>query len=90
MVRLRVPVTRADGHHDGRDPSEWAASERDALHSESPALVIGQPESATAKLVPQDAVLLEQVVDGRGLLAVNPASDGGQQEAEGLEGRHGG
>jgi len=30
----------------------------------------------------------DRLVDGRRLLSVDPAGDGGQQEAEGLEGRH--
>lgn len=51
-----------------------------------PALVV----SELLRVVPEHVVLLEEVVDGRGLLAVNPAGDGGQQGAEGLVGRHGG
>ena len=56
-----------------------------SLHSEAAPLVVGEPEPAATALRAEDAVLLEQVVDDRLLLAVDPARE--QKEEEGERGR---
>jgi len=50
-------------------------------------LVVGQAQTVSTELLSEDTVLLEQVVDDFLLPAVDPASEGEQQEC--LRGRHG-
>mgnify|MGYP001236474083 CR=1 FL=1 len=42
-----------------------------------------------AQLFSEHAILLEEVVDGRDLLAMEQAGDGGEEESDGPEARHG-
>jgi hypothetical protein len=53
-----------------------------SLHSEAAPLVVGEPEPAATALRAEDAVLLEQVVDDRLLLAVDPAREQEEEESE--------
>ncbi len=45
-------------------------------------VVVSQPKASGAELFLEDAVLLDEVVDGLGLVAVDPAGEGCQQELE--------
>lgn len=65
-----------------------AASERHALGGEPTALVISEAESATAELFLQNTVLLDELVDLRRLLAMDPAGDDSEQESKGLDSQH--
>ena len=51
-----------------------------ALGSEAPTLVIVEAETLPTELFLEDAVLLDEVVDRLGLLAVDPACEGGEEE----------
>jgi hypothetical protein len=51
-----------------------------ALGSKAAALVIGQPESLATELFLEDAILLDEVIDDLGLIAIDPASEGGEKE----------
>lgn len=55
-----------------------------ALHSETPAVVVGETQSPPAKPSLEDSVLLAQIVDGRLLVALDPAFDGDDQESPGM------
>ena len=57
-----------------------AASECLARRRESATLVVGQPKALAAELLLEDAVLLDHVVDGFRLMAVDPAGEGGEEE----------
>ena len=51
-----------------------------AQNSEPATLSIGQAESPATKLLPQDTILLAEVIDDRTLLAANPAGHGGNED----------
>jgi len=58
-------------------PAEFAS-----LHRESPALVLGEADALAAEQLPQDFVLLPEVVNGLLLLAVEPAGQRRDEEME--------
>ena len=66
----------------------YAVTEDFGLGRESSTLVIGESKSSAAELFLQDAVLLNEVFDGLGLVAVDPAGEGRQEELEPEEVRH--
>ena len=68
---------------DARDVAETTPTEGLSLHRQAAPLVVSEPGPAATALRAQDAVLLEQVVDGRLLLAVDPAREQKQEEASG-------
>ena len=51
---------------------------------ESPALGIDQAKRPTAQLLPEDAILLSEIVDQVFLVAVHPASDGEHEEVQSM------
>jgi hypothetical protein len=55
-----------------------------ALHGETATVVVVQAEPLTTKLFTKDAVLLHQVVDDLSLVAIHPAGEEKQEEAEGV------
>ena len=90
VVRIRplgsdeppVPCQNCLGRHDRRDLPERLLAQRLALRRETPALVIGESEAPPARLelFLEDAVLLDQIGDHAGLLAVGPRREGRQEE----------
>ena len=77
-----MPAQDRVGSHDRRDPREESAAESLALAGKATALVVGQAQTPATELLPQHAVLLDQVVDGLGLLAVDPARERGKKQPE--------
>jgi hypothetical protein len=77
-----VPTEDRVRAHDARDVPEATPTERLSLHSQAAPLVVSEPEPAATALRAQDAVLLEQVVDDRLLLAVDRAREQKQEEGE--------
>ncbi|MBK8974886.1 MAG: hypothetical protein IPM29_03085 [Planctomycetes bacterium] len=51
--------------------------------------VVGQAMAPAAELLSENTVLLDQSGDGQGLLALQPAGDGGQEKVQGLDSAHG-
>ncbi len=45
-------------------------------------LVIGESKASATELLLQDAILLDQILDDLGLMAVDPAGEGGEEELE--------
>jgi len=82
-----VPPKDGVGRHDTGDLVEALAPKELALHGQAPSLVVGQAETTASQLVAEDAVLLEQVVDGLLLVAIDQARE--QQEDEAESGRDG-
>ena len=80
-----VPAEDRVRGDDARDVPEATPTEGLSLHRQAAPLVVSEPERAGTALRAQHAVLLEQVVDGRLLLAVDPARE--QKEEEGERGR---
>src|SRR6185436_5481039 len=58
-----------------------------ALHCQAPALVVGEAEPSGSVRCAEDAVLLEQVVNDRLLLPVDPAGEEENDEGERLRQR---
>ena len=84
--RDQPPMPGQDGvrGHDRGDLLKESATQRLPLGGQPAALVVGEAEAATArlKLLLQDAVLFYEIGDRTGLATANPASEGGQKEAE--------
>ena len=86
-----VPAQDRVGCHDTGHVRQAASAENAAFHGQAAALVVGEAQPSGSVRGAEDPVLLEQVVDDRLLLPVNPARD--QQEQEGERARqrvHGG
>jgi len=72
--------------HDARDRREVTTAEDVAFHGETASLVVGQAQSSGIVHRAEYAVLLEQVVNDRLLVSIDPARE--QQQEEGERGRH--
>ena len=86
-----VPTQDGVGCHDAGDGREAATAEDLAFHGETASLVVGEAQSSGTVHRAEDTVLLEQVVNDRLLVSIDPAGE--QQEEEGERGRqrvHGG
>ena len=86
-----VPPQDRVGCHDAGDGREATTAEDVAFHGEAASLVVGQAQPSGTVRGAEDPVLLEQVVNDRLLLSIDPAGE--QQEEEGERGRqrvHGG
>ncbi len=68
-----MPAHDGVGRHDGRHTVQQAAPELLAFCSESPALVVVQPELPTLQLLFEDPVLLDEVIDRALRHAPHPA-----------------
>ena len=73
----RTPPVNADrvGCHDPGHNRQAASAENDTFHGQAAALVVGEAHPSGSVGGAENSVLLEQVVDDRRLLAVNPARD---------------
>ena len=74
-----MPPQDRVGCHDGRHLPEEPATELLALGREAPALIVRQPEAPSLQLLPENMVLLDQVLDDLLLVAVDPSSEGLEQ-----------
>ena len=84
-----VPAQDRVRRDDGGDPR--LRSRRPsalALCCEPSALVVVQPEAFAAELLFEDAILLDQVVDGLGLVSVDPTGEGREEKLKAEEVRH--
>ena len=71
-------VRRDDACHLTQDPpAEFLAS-----HRESTALGVGQAKRSRTKVLPEDAILLPEIVDAIFLVAIHPASQGQHDEVQ--------
>ena len=71
-------VRRDDACHLTQDPpAEFLAS-----HRESTALGVGQAKRSRTKMLPEDAILLPEIVDAIFLVAIHPASQGQHEEVQ--------
>jgi hypothetical protein len=48
------------------------------LGGQAPALTVGEPQSSSAELFSQNAILLAQIVNDEQLMLVHPGGDGDQ------------
>jgi hypothetical protein len=70
-----VPAHDRVGRDDGGDSVEKSATQLLPLRSEASLLVVRQPKLPPLELLFEDAVLLEEVLDGALLLSVDPAGE---------------
>ncbi len=86
LLRDEPPVPSQDrlGRDDRGELVEGFSAESDASHREPHAVVVGQSELPAAKLRPEDAVLLVEVVEHPLLVAVQPT---GKDDGEGVKDR---
>ena len=79
---VAVPGQDGVGGDDRGQPSEQSPTESLALGRQAAALVVGQSELAAAKLLLEDSVRFEEVVDLALQVLVHPAGEGRKDEAE--------
>jgi hypothetical protein len=70
---LAVPAQDGVGRHQSGELFQRTSADEAALRGEPPALRVGEAQAPTAELLAQDAVLLLEVRDDLGLVAVHPA-----------------
>jgi hypothetical protein len=80
-----VPTQNSVRRHDARDRREVPTAEHVASHGETAPLAVSQAQSSGTVHRAEDAVLLEQVVNDRLLVSIDPAGE--QQEDQGERGR---
>ena len=59
-----------------------------ALRRESATLVVGESQPWLADLLLEDAVLLDEVIDDLGLVAIDPAGEGGEEQLKAKDVEH--
>ena len=77
--QLTVPAQDGVGGDDAGDLTQQLAAEGVAPRCESAPLVIRQSKTLAAHLLLEDAVLLDEVGDGVGLLVVDEACEGDEE-----------
>jgi hypothetical protein len=77
-----VPPQDRVGRHNRGQGHEQSATESLAPAGEAPALGVGQSKSSSPQLLLQDPILLDEVVDDLGLVPVDPAREGGEEQLE--------
>jgi len=82
----RIPLS--SDHARLPEGHQQSAAEQLAPNGEPAALVVGETKPANAELLAEHAVLLDEVGDDLGLLAVHPAGEGCEQEVEREEAGH--
>lgn len=81
-----VPCQKGVRRDEPGDFSQELAAEELALDRQPPPLVVRETEFLPVEPRLEDSVFLEQIVYGRLLLALNPASDGDDQECPWVDG----
>ena len=82
---LRVRATaKARGLDDACHLSQCPPSKSLAAHGKSEALGVSQPKRLTAELLSEDPIFLSQIVDQILLVAVQPPSQGGDEELQSI------
>ncbi len=68
---------------------EGASSDGLTSNRKSTTLIVGQPEPPVPELLPEDSILLSEILDDSVLLATHPAGQGGNEDLPRLkDGRH--
>ena len=80
-----MPAHDGVGRDDGRDLREQSSTEGLPLCCQPSALVVSQTNAPAAELLLEDAIFLDQVLDGLGLMSVDPARERGKEELQGEE-----
>jgi hypothetical protein len=91
LRQRRVPTQDRVRCHDAHDSREVATAEGVAFHRQTASLVVGQAQSSGTGHGAEHAIFLEQVVNDRLLVSIDPARE--QQDEEGERRRqqvHGG
>ena len=79
---LPVPPQDRVGCHDAGDGREVTTAEDVTFHGETASLVVGQAQSSGTVHCAEDSVLLEQVVNDRLLVSIDPAGEHQEEEGE--------
>ena len=80
-TNLPVPTQDGVGCHDAGDGCEVTTAEDLAFHGETASLVVGQAQSSGTVRRAEDSVLLEQVVNDRVLVSIDPAGNSRRKKA---------
>jgi hypothetical protein len=72
--------------HDGRHLPEEPTPEHLRLGRQAPRLIVVQPETLSAELLPKHSVLFAEVIDRVTLLLAQPTGNGKEQQSKWVEG----
>ncbi len=82
---LAVPTKDGVGSDERSKLGERVSSYGLPADGKTATLLIGQPESPATELLPEDSVLLPQILDDSVLLTAHPSGEGGHEDLPGLE-----
>src|SRR5688572_1365128 len=71
----------------GCDLGEYSATQRLCLCRQSPTLIVGESDSPSTKMLSQNTILFDEIVDGVLLVLIDPSREGDQQELEWVQAR---
>jgi hypothetical protein len=80
--QLPVPSQQCVRRHDRRDLTQGLPTQSVRSYSESPPVVIGQPQPPPTNLPAEEAILIDQIGERLPLAAIEPAGDGEEQPAK--------
>jgi hypothetical protein len=78
--QLSMPSQQCLWRHDGCALSQNLAPQRFRLYSESPALVISEPQSPVANLFTENPIFFNQVIDDVVLMLIHPSGNAGDKK----------
>jgi hypothetical protein len=78
--QLPVPSQQRVRRDDRRDLTQGLPTQPVGPYGESPAVVIGEPQAPAADLLPEDAILFDQIGERLPLPAIEPTGDGEEQQ----------
>ncbi len=77
-----MPPQDRVGRHNRGHGHEQSATKSLTFAGQAPSLGVGQSKSSSPQLLFEDAVLLDEIVDDLGLVPVDPARKGGEEQLE--------
>lgn len=80
-----MPTENRVRRDDGGNLAEYFSAKLLPLHGENPPLSISQTKSSRSKLLLENAILRDEVVDDPELMLVHPSGETEKQKVKGLE-----
>ncbi len=77
---LPVPTEDGVGSDERGDFGEGASSDGFTSNRKSTTLIVGQPEPPVPELLPEDSILLSEILDDSILLAAHPSGECGHED----------
>ena len=78
-----MPSEQRVGGDDRRDVAQRLASQPVGPHGEPAPVVLGEAQTPSTQLPPQEAILFDQIGERLPFLSIKPCGDGDEQQLEG-------